>query len=151
MNKKKEMSFGGFFSDDEENEYEGLNDFDNDEHWFVDANDDEELQEMFREKHFRQYGIKVKKRVGKLNCPGCFVTLCDDFQKHEFYHDQYRAMFVTKYCAFNEEENREIEGHGEDNEIKNYKVVRCLKCEAEVGAYDPIEEIYYFFEVFSGR
>lgn len=29
-----------------------------------------------------------------LNCPACLTTLCMDCQKHEVYHNQYRAMFV---------------------------------------------------------
>jgi len=148
MTKKNNMSFGSFFSDEDEVEDVSLNDFEDDEHWFVDAADDEELQDMFREKHFREFGIKFRRRGGTLNCPGCFVTLCEDYQKHEFHFNQYRAMFVTKYCEYKEDEDREcVEG----DETRNYKIVRCKKCEAEVGAYDPIEEIYYFFEALPGR
>ncbi|KAG0713003.1 E2F-associated phosphoprotein [Chionoecetes opilio] len=29
-----------------------------------------------------------------LNCPACLTTLCMDCQRHEIYHNQYRAMFV---------------------------------------------------------
>lgn len=57
MNNTREMSFGTYYSDDDENEDTSLYDFENDEHWFVDAEDDEELQDMFREKHYREFGI----------------------------------------------------------------------------------------------
>lgn len=61
-------------------------------------------------------------------------------------------MFVTRYCVYNDEEVRTVGGVNIDGEeAKDYKIVRCKKCEAEVGAYDPIEEIYYFFEVIPGR
>lgn len=58
MNNRGDMSFGGYFSDEDETEETSLCDFENDEHWFVDAADDEELQDMFREKHFREFGIR---------------------------------------------------------------------------------------------
>lgn len=41
----------------------------------------------------RQRGGRVSDAV--LSCPGCFTMLCLDCQKHDKYHNQYRAMFVV--------------------------------------------------------
>ncbi|GFR39703.1 hypothetical protein Agub_g182, partial [Astrephomene gubernaculifera] len=56
----------------------------------------------------RQRGGRVSDAV--LSCPGCFTTLCIDCQRHEKFHQQYRAMFVMN-CQV-EEEGEEDGGAG---------------------------------------
>ncbi|CAL4127082.1 unnamed protein product [Meganyctiphanes norvegica] len=40
-------------------------------------------------------GVKLPSSDAVLNCPACLTTLTRDCQRHEIYHNQYRAMFVT--------------------------------------------------------
>lgn len=47
----------------------------------------------------RNYGGPSKSNIlpesdAVLNCPSCLTTLCMDCQRHDNYHNQYRAMFV---------------------------------------------------------
>ncbi|XP_064086847.1 E2F-associated phosphoprotein-like [Macrobrachium nipponense] len=77
---------------------------------FYDPKMDERDQEWVN-KLRRSYQIKNVKRSGYvpkstknnngapssdavLNCPACLTMLCMDCQRHEVYHNQYRAMFV---------------------------------------------------------
>nr|XP_045583329.1 uncharacterized protein LOC123746098 isoform X1 [Procambarus clarkii] len=47
---------------------------------------------------------KLPRSDAVLNCPACLTTLCMDCQRHEVYHNQYRAMFVFN-CNVNMMEN----------------------------------------------
>jgi hypothetical protein len=38
--------------------------------------------------------LKPRKSDAVLSCPGCFRIVCMDCQRHEYYKNQYRAMFV---------------------------------------------------------
>ncbi|XP_072031486.1 E2F-associated phosphoprotein-like [Amphiura filiformis] len=118
---------------------------------------------------------KQPKSDAILNCPACLTTLCLDCQRHELYHNQYRAMFVlnctiirserlkypvpkkTKRWNRNRGKRRHGEigegsgvgdkgvGEGEDSE-ELYFPVKCSVCNTEVGVYDE-DEVFHFFNV----
>ena len=106
-----------------------------------------------------------------LNCPACLTTLCLDCQRHELYHNQYRAMFVLncsiikserlkypvpkknnkKWKRGNKRRRDDGEGSlqrteaGEETE-ELYFPVKCSVCNTEVAVYDE-DEIFHFFNV----
>ena len=99
-----------------------------------------------------------------LSCPCCFVTLCVDCQHHDSQQNRYRAMFVmnckvthlTHLCRHislhpqvmtNEKESlcRSNAARGRMAESEGC-IVKCEKCECEVGFYDA-DEVYHFFNV----
>lgn len=74
-----------------------------------------------------------------LACPGCFVTLCFDCQRHETYTGQYRAMFFRNCVVDRLQIVRSAEGDA-------FHPVRCESCNAEVAMLDE-EGIAHFFDV----
>ncbi|GLI60556.1 hypothetical protein VaNZ11_002714, partial [Volvox africanus] len=101
-----------------------------------------------------------------LSCPGCFTTLCIDCQRHEKYHNQYRAMFVMN-CSVEEDEQGGEGGGGAFNPAvgeggcrggsrrskrargsAQYRRVCCSVCGTEVGALEVAEELYHFYHIF---
>lgn len=111
-----------------------------------------------------------------LNCPACFTLLCLDCQRHEFYHGQYRAMFVMN-CVTNKSENRYVPSKSERYRNRKRKQVgdtqthssssatipsfqtersdtfypvSCKICSTEVGVFDS-EEVYHFFNVLTSH
>ncbi|XP_033125896.1 E2F-associated phosphoprotein-like [Anneissia japonica] len=103
-----------------------------------------------------------------LNCPACMTTLCLDCQRHEKYHQQFRAMFVLNCKIIHSEilrykpnvrkqqrhrkkrkstdEDNVAESSSETEEV--FHPVRCSMCNTEVAMYDK-EEVYHFFNVLS--
>ncbi|KXZ55171.1 hypothetical protein GPECTOR_3g318 [Gonium pectorale] len=104
-----------------------------------------------------------------LSCPGCFTTLSIDCQRHEKYHNQFRAMFVMN-CKVEEDGGEGGAGgaefdpsggssgpaggaHGGRRPKRakpsaKYRRVLCGVCDTEVGAYEVDEELYHFYHVF---
>jgi hypothetical protein len=108
-----------------------------------------------------------------LNCPACFTTLCMDCQRHEFYSNQYRAMFVMN-CMVDKSETlrvpikeaksknrrnkkqdlvpseleRETLGQIPSSTNDLFNPVKCKICSTQVAVYDS-EEVYHFFNVLS--
>ncbi|MPC25389.1 E2F-associated phosphoprotein [Portunus trituberculatus] len=68
-----------------------------------------------------------------LNCPACLTTLCMDCQRHEIYHNQYRAMFVFN-CVVNVMERLSYpkKDQKKQNFFKNKKARRNKKQEVEL-------------------
>ncbi|KAK3093334.1 hypothetical protein FSP39_014205 [Pinctada imbricata] len=72
-----------------------------DDNLLYDPDMDDEDQKWV-DKHRRSYQpkgqgnkpSKLPKSDAVLDCPACMTTLCLDCQKHDVYHNQYRAMFV---------------------------------------------------------
>lgn len=80
----------------------------NDELFYDPTLDDQDQEWVDRKR--RSYQLKKKRHNNEtgmpslpqplpqsdavLNCPACLTTLCMDCQRHEIYHNQYRAMFV---------------------------------------------------------
>ncbi|XP_062598998.1 E2F-associated phosphoprotein-like [Saccostrea cucullata] len=104
-----------------------------------------------------------------LDCPACMTTLCLDCQKHEKYHNQYRAMFVMNcHVDFSEllkqppqkskkrkrqqgsqgSQQQEVESSTEEEE--KLHPVRCTECNTVVGVFDT-DEVYHFFNVLAGH
>ena len=81
-----------------------------------------------------------------LSCPCCLEIVCVDCQRHETYHDQFRAMFVrnihvdwgTKLVLDNER------GLVETTKEFEYYKVTCANCHTPVAALDK-EEVYHFY------
>jgi len=100
-----------------------------------------------------------------LNCPACFTVLCMDCQRHEFYNDQYRAMFVMN-CRVDRSETLTVpvknkgkkrRGDKDKQQERNsvmqnvssnpsdiFFPVKCTVCSSQVAVYDH-DEIYHFF------
>ncbi len=116
---------------------------------------------------------KQPKSDAILNCPACLTTLCLDCQRHELYHNQYRAMFVLNCTIIRSEHlkypvpkkarwwkgNRGKRRHdevgegssmGETRETQNsqelYNPVKCSVCNTEVAVFDE-DEVFHFFNV----
>ena len=95
------------------------------------------------------------------------------FCRHEFYQEQYRAMFVMnckvvsdeilrykepkkkvfkrhrrKKAAF-EPSSEDSTSNQEKSDETIYRPVRCETCDTQVAVYDK-DEIYYFFNVLAG-
>merc|ERR1711865_144314 len=90
-----------------------------------------------------------------LNCPCCFTTLCFDCQRHNRYHNQFRAMFAVSCTVVTDEQLSFQQGRGLSSrenatvdleEEERYRPVRCEHCNTEVGVYDQ-DEIFHFFNV----
>ncbi|XP_006820475.1 E2F-associated phosphoprotein-like [Saccoglossus kowalevskii] len=100
-----------------------------------------------------------------LNCPACMASLCIDCQKHDFYRNQFRAMFVINCVIVKDEVLRykepirqgkkrqrnqnkaeyvRIEANETSEEI--YHPVKCGECNTEVAVYDK-DEVYHFHNV----
>ncbi|EPQ11755.1 E2F-associated phosphoprotein [Myotis brandtii] len=106
-----------------------------------------------------------------LNCPAYMTTLCLDYQRHESYKTQYRAMCVMN-CSVNKEEvlryktpenRKKKQGHKkmrashedaiEQAEIEVeeiYHPVMCTECSTEVAVYDK-DEVFHFFSVLASH
>lgn len=52
-----------------------------------------------------------------LNCAACMTTLCLDCQRHEFHHNQFRAMFVLN-CQIDHTEMLQFKEPGEKRRRK---------------------------------
>ncbi|KAI9209552.1 E2F-associated phosphoprotein-domain-containing protein [Polychytrium aggregatum] len=99
-----------------------------------------------------------------LTCPMCFSILCLDCQRHDRYHNQFRAMFVQN-CRVVTTERLRFQGRGSVSKQRSrkppsensadspsgsilcentYHPVRCSVCETEVAVYDH-EEVFHFF------
>ncbi|VDO72762.1 unnamed protein product, partial [Onchocerca flexuosa] len=108
-----------------------------------------------------------------LSCPACMSLLTRDCQRHELYHNQYRAIFVEN-CSVVEDEVLFLPQSGKNKQKarKNaagikpntivdpasitkfpkedlFHPVRCNICATNVGVYD-YEEIFHFFNVLTG-
>lgn len=87
---------------------------------------------------------KPRQSDATLSCPCCFTPLCYDCQRHEVYVSQYRAMFVTDECQARLAEVRTYESD-------RYHPVFCSICETEVAVFEPVDEIYHFFNTIPGN
>ncbi|VDK71846.1 unnamed protein product [Onchocerca ochengi] len=108
-----------------------------------------------------------------LSCPACMSLLTRDCQRHELYHNQYRAVFVEN-CSVVENEVLFLPQSGKNKQKarKNaagikpnaivdpasitkfpkedlFHPVLCKICATNVGVYD-YEEIFHFFNVLTG-
>ncbi|XP_055343383.1 E2F-associated phosphoprotein-like [Paramacrobiotus metropolitanus] len=134
--------------------------------------DDQDWVDEEREK-YQSPGKTTKKSRGKkrergmpqsdavLDCPACMTTLCLDCQRHEIYHQQYRAMFVrncrvdaTQTLRYKEKKHgrkrRPADSGVENPEGDVYHPVRCTECGTEVGVIDA-DEVYHFFNVLASH
>uniref|UniRef100_A0A158R4T2 E2F-associated phosphoprotein n=1 Tax=Syphacia muris TaxID=451379 RepID=A0A158R4T2_9BILA len=107
-----------------------------------------------------------------LSCPACMSLLTRDCQRHEFYKNQYRAIFVenckvmTDRVLFLPKHDKKLKrkkpGSGpKSNEyltplnVKGiskedlFYPVHCSVCTLNVGVIDH-EEVYHFFDVLAG-
>eukprot|EP00466_Bigelowiella_natans_P021204 jgi/Bigna1/91285/estExt_fgenesh1_pg.C_950039 len=80
-----------------------------------------------------------------LNCPACFTVLSFDCQRHSYYPNQYRAMFVQNCKVMLKQTTRPVKGDSDPNAIY-HQGVHCAKCDLYVAVRD-MEEIYHFFNV----
>lgn len=149
-----------------------------DEDLFYDPNQDDE-DEKWVNKHRRSHlmtGGKGSKKLpasdAVLDCPACMTTLCLDCQKHEAYHNQYRAMFVMNcHVDFSEvlkqppqkisnkkrhrgsQDDQSGSGQKQESsqeEEEKVHPVRCTECNTVVGVFDR-EEVFHFFNVLASH
>jgi len=95
-----------------------------------------------------------------LNCPACFTPVCLDCQRHELYHQQYRAMFVLNCTVVTDQKlrfplkNKKKGGRKKkmvvDDPNEEFHPVKCDECGTEIAMYDK-EEIYHFFNVLASH
>jgi hypothetical protein len=115
-------------------------------------------------RHITAY--KPRNSDAVLSCPLCFNIVCMDSQRHERYHNQFRAMFVMGitvdwhtrlvYDAHNQllrqkSDNSPIQipPNYSINEIPQYEdgeyfPVLCANCGTQVAALDMKDEVYHF-------
>ena len=80
-----------------------------------------------------------------LSCPGCFTTVTALCQRHDRYHEQYRAVFSMNVEVDETSTLRPTDG---EDAGERYKEVKCEGCGVVVGVIDE-DEVYHFFNVFS--
>ncbi|OWA51281.1 putative E2F-associated phosphoprotein [Hypsibius exemplaris] len=109
-----------------------------------------------------------------LNCPACMTAVCLDCQRHEVYHQQYRAMFVLNCCidktrslickAKKQPQKKRRTDDSEPDEFVTvdgtvpgstdksdiFFPVKCIECGTEVGVIDN-DEVYHFFNVIASH
>nr|CAB3240502.1 E2F-associated phosphoprotein [Phallusia mammillata] len=115
-----------------------------------------------------------------LSCPACMVTLCLNCQRHEKFHNQFRAMFVlnclvetSKVVHYPEPVKRTFKRHKRrwqeaqqtelatndepqkgvgtvEKEEDKFHPVKCQSCSTEVAVMDN-DEVYHFFNVLVGH
>ncbi|KAK7086912.1 hypothetical protein SK128_008835 [Halocaridina rubra] len=68
-----------------------------------------------------------------LNCPACLTMLCMDCQRHEIYHNQYRAMFVFN-CVVNRSEVLKFQKKNQKKKeyFKNKKKFKVQNSNADI-------------------
>lgn len=145
---------------------------------FYDPDQDDE-DERWVKNHRRRHLMKGGKASRKppasdavLDCPACMTTLCLDCQKHEAYHNQFRAMFVMNChvdCSevlkqppqkiSNKKRQRKSQEaqSGSDQNLESSQEeegklhpVRCTECNTVVGVFDR-DEVYHFFNVLASH
>jgi len=79
-----------------------------------------------------------------LNCPACFTVLCFDCQRHAYYPNQYRAMFVQNCKVMLSQTTRPVKGDNDPDAV--YHEVHCSKCDLNIAVRDS-DEVYHFFNV----
>lgn len=77
-----------------------------------------------------------------LNCAGCFTTLCYQCQRHESYHNQWRATHVMNVVV---DRSQQL-SMGEKGDTATFFGVTCEVCKAEVAVLDK-DEVYHLFNV----
>ncbi|ORX78937.1 hypothetical protein BCR32DRAFT_222250 [Anaeromyces robustus] len=121
FNPKEEMIFKVDNSDIENNDYDSDSDdiyenFDPETVEWYDPEEDDKNEQWIRKK---THSTKDKKNTDAiLTCPLCFTYLCFECQRHELYHNQYRAMFVRN-CIVNKNERYRIPEENNNNKNKN--------------------------------
>ncbi|VDD87166.1 unnamed protein product [Enterobius vermicularis] len=110
-----------------------------------------------------------------LSCPACMSLLTRDCQRHEFYKNQYRAIFVenckvvTDKLLFLPQQDQKKKRRRSKKDDKGPKPreyvvpsdltgipkedlfypVQCSVCSLNVGVFDH-DEVYHFFDVLTG-
>lgn len=80
---------------------------------------------------------------------GLIFYILLELARHEVYRDQYRALIVTPDVRVSKKDPRIWKDEsGVCFETWN---VFCRGCSAEVGSYDPIEEMYHFHDILPSR
>jgi hypothetical protein len=127
FNKEEEMIFNVGNSDEEYDSDSDSNDiyenFDPKSVEWYDPNEDERNEQWIRKKTHSlkdKNGTIKKNSDAILTCPYCFTYLCFDCQRHELYHNQYRALFVRN-CVVNRTERYRIPEENNKNKNKNKK------------------------------
>eukprot|EP00933_Yihiella_yeosuensis_P057616 TRINITY_DN57569_c0_g1_i1.p1 TRINITY_DN57569_c0_g1~~TRINITY_DN57569_c0_g1_i1.p1 ORF type:complete len:186 (-),score=44.74 TRINITY_DN57569_c0_g1_i1:116-673(-) len=103
------------------------------------ADDDDE--KWVAEKLLQPDQENVRETDAVLNCPGCFMPVCYQCQKHATYSRQWRATDVRN-CEVDRSTSLSV---AKDDPTK-YFAVRCEACKADVGLLDP-DGIYHLFHV----
>lgn len=111
---------------------------------FYDAEEDEENQEWVSS-HLS--GTPKRQTDAMLSCPACFTLLCADCQRHDEYHNQFRAMFVTPACRVRRGEILTFRDAGDGDKPEDYHPVCCAECGAEVGFFCIADEVFHFISV----
>ncbi|RKP21704.1 hypothetical protein ROZALSC1DRAFT_26906 [Rozella allomycis CSF55] len=107
--------------------------------------------------------LDSRKSDAVLSCCCCLSILCYDCQKHEFYPNQFRAIFITKDCNVDKNEKyiyNETKLKGQDplvrisdtSDVSNTEIlyaVKCAICKTMAGVMDAETEIIHFFRVLS--
>jgi E2F-associated phosphoprotein len=114
------------------------------------------------------HALKPRTSDAVLSCPYCFHIVCMDCQQHEYYNNQYRAMFVMgvtvrwdKQLTYDTSDrclvpfvshedtvpssnggNKIHDAGCDDNTI--YYTVCCASCQTTVAALDMTDEVYHF-------
>eukprot|EP00811_Abedinium_folium_P011688 NODE_20826_length_780_cov_8.033691.p1 GENE.NODE_20826_length_780_cov_8.033691~~NODE_20826_length_780_cov_8.033691.p1 ORF type:complete len:168 (-),score=17.42 NODE_20826_length_780_cov_8.033691:96-599(-) len=80
-----------------------------------------------------------------LNCPGCFMPVCYQCQRHEHHARQWRAAEVRN-CVVDRSTSLKL---GVEDATA-YHAVRCEACSADVGLVD-VEGVYHLFHVLESQ
>lgn len=89
-------------------------------------------------------GIAKGAATGKatvLSCPGCFVQLCYQSQRHELYGHQWRAV-DAKHVKVDRSKALQM-GKGD---TARFYAVHCTECRTEVAVQDE-DQVFHFFHV----
>ncbi len=110
----------------------------------ADHNDDAWLKEKLKLVELRS----GRQTDAVLSCPMCFVVFTFDCQRHAYYKNQFRAMFVEETCQVVIDQILKCIPEKDQNVVEEQVLhpVRCRQCGVEVAVYDQ-DEVYHFFNV----
>lgn len=76
-----------------------------------------------------------------LSCPGCFIQLCYQSQRHDLYDHQWRAV-DARHVKVDKTKRLQMS----DGDKAKFWPVRCSECDTEVAVQDE-QEVFHFFHV----
>ncbi|SOV10629.1 E2F-associated phosphoprotein, putative [Plasmodium sp. gorilla clade G2] len=127
---------------------------------------DEKIDNYDEEYVNKKYRFGTKSCDSSLCCCGCFIPVCYQSQRHEYYVNQYRALYAiniridedtiiderqinSKRYEENDkdQENNENKQNKESDKSLKYHAVFCINCNNHIAYFEIQERVFHFFDV----